>query len=84
MSKRRTSRNVQAREATLSLAEAAALLGVEAQTLLEAIEESGIGQPRAGQEFHLDAAEVERYQRLVAKERSQSKESLAALLEELE
>lgn len=84
MSQRRAGRKQVSPEATLSLAEAAARLGVEVPILLEAIEESGIEQPHSGQEFRLDAAEIERYRRLVAKGRSQTQESLAVLLEEFE
>lgn len=83
MSKRRAGRSQVAREATLSLAQAAAQLGIDVSTLLEAIEDSGIETPRAGQEFRLEAAEIEKYRRLVVKGRSQSQESLARLREDL-
>lgn len=82
MSKRREKRTVRDGAGTMSLAEAAAQLGVPVAALVEAIEESGIEPARDGQELRLEVAEIEKYKRLVAKGRSETQERLAALLEE--
>lgn len=84
MSERRGGRRVAAETATLSLAEAASQLGVDVATLVAAIEASGVEPVREGQEFRLEAAEVRKYERLVAEGRSQARERLSGLLDEVE
>ena len=84
MSKRRAERAARNSGGTLSLAEAAAQLGVPVEDLLEALEESGIRPTGAGTELRLEAAEVERYRRVVAQGRASAQQQLAALLDDLE
>ncbi|HZJ08644.1 MAG TPA: hypothetical protein VFD39_03025 [Trueperaceae bacterium] len=84
MSKRRGKQAGSSSGGTLSLEEAAALLDVPVDVLLEAVEESGIRPATAGKELRLETAEIEKYRRLVEQSQVRAREQLLAFREEME
>jgi len=84
VSKRRGKQAGSSSGGTLSLEEAAALLDVPVDVLLEAVEESGIRPATAGKELRLETAEIEKYRRLVEQSQVRAREQLLAFREEME